>query len=411
MGIRLAGRHDGLLLAGLAVALLTVFDRSIAWVISLAHEVETDFGVRLVPALVVLTALVIFHQNVRRQESKAEAAAAAASARETVARIAQLERLQALSHAVAAALTIDAIRAVMWKYVPIITGERAAWVAALAGGRSDVLYDTTGMPASRIEALVLQAVEDTDREAVRGLPVRHGGWFCLPMFAGGEIVGILAVSEADSAIDSEATRLLAAASAVLGIALRNVQLFTELRETAVTDSLTGCTNRAHMLDVFAGEVRRSRRTGAELSVLMLDLDGFKDLNDRHGHVAGDTALRTIARRCREMLRQSDLRCRYGGDEFLFLLPDTPLAGAMHVAEMLRREVAALEIAHASGTERLTCSIGIATVIPGELDPVPSIHRADQALYQAKREGRNRVAVYDPAAASTKPVPVPLAQIA
>lgn len=411
MGIRLTGRHDGLLLAGLAVALLTVFDRSIAWIISLAHEVETGYGVRLVPALVVLTALVIAHQNVRRKESKAEAAVAAAAAREVAARMAQLERLQALSQKVAAALTMDAIRAVMWKYLPIITGERAAWVAALADGRCEVMYDTSGMPASRVESIMLRAVDGADVEADRGLPVRHDGWCCFRMFAGGEVVGILAVSEAGGPIESEAARMLAAASAVLGIALRNVQLFTELRETAVTDSLTGCTNRAHLLDVFAGELRRSRRTGAELSVLMLDLDGFKDVNDREGHVAGDTVLRTIARRCRELLRQSDLRCRYGGDEFLFLLPDTPLAGAMHVAEMLRREIAALEIAHAAGATHLTCSIGIATVIPGELDPVPAIHRADQALYQAKRAGRNRVAVYDPAAGEPHADPVPLAQTA
>jgi GAF domain-containing protein len=261
MGIRLIGRHDGLLLAGLAVALLTVFDRSIAWVISLAHEVETGYGVRLVPALVVLTAIVIANQNVRRKESKAEAAAAAASAREAAGRMAQLERLQALSQSVAAALTVEAIQAVMWKYLPAIIGERATWVAGVIDGRCEVLYDTSGMPAARVESVAVQLAETAQYDRARGLPVRYEGWCCFRMFAGGEVVGILAVADADSPIDSEPARLLAAASAVLGIALRNVQLFTELRETAVTDSLTGCFNRAHMLGVFAGEVGGVGRGG------------------------------------------------------------------------------------------------------------------------------------------------------
>ncbi len=100
MGMRLSGRHDGLLLAGFAVALLTVFDRSIAWVISLAHEVETGYGVRLVPALVVLTAVVLVHQHVRRQESKSQADAAAASALQAAERMDQLERLHTLSQKV-----------------------------------------------------------------------------------------------------------------------------------------------------------------------------------------------------------------------------------------------------------------------------------------------------------------------
>jgi diguanylate cyclase (GGDEF)-like protein len=401
MGIRLTGRHDGLLLAGLAVALLTVFDRSIAWVISLAHEVETGYGVRLVPALVVLTAIVVANQNVRRKESKAEAAAAAAAARETAERMAQLERLQALSQSVAAALTVEAIQAVMWKYLPAIIGERATWVAGMMDGRCEVLYDTSGMPASSVESLAVQVADVLHHDTTRSLPARYDGWCCFRMFAGGEVIGVLAVADADRPIDSEPARLLAAASAVLGIALRNVQLFTELRETAVTDSLTGCFNRAHMLGVFAAELRRSRRTGAELSVLMMDLDGFKDINDRDGHLAGDAALRAVAGRCREALRQSDVCCRYGGDEFLFLLPDTPLSGARQVAEMLRREIEALEISCGSGSSRLTCSIGLATLVPGELDPVPGIHRADQALYQAKR-GRNRVVVYDPGMHALEP---------
>jgi len=96
---------------------------------------------------------------------------------------------------------------------------------------------------------------------------------------------------------------------------------------------------------------------------------------------------------RELLRHSDMRCRYGGDEFLVMLPDTPLEGAVHVGEILRREIAGLAIVRA-GDEVVTASVGVTAALPGELDPVLCIERADRALYQAKDAGRNRVAVQD-----------------
>ncbi len=119
-------------------------------------------------------------------------------------------------------------------------------------------------------------------ETGRGLPVRRDTWCCFSMVAGGEVIGVRAVADPDAEASIETARVLAAASAVLGIAIRNVQLFTELHETAVTDALTGRFNRAHTLEVFEAELRRSRCTGSELSVLMIDVDGFKELNDRRG---------------------------------------------------------------------------------------------------------------------------------
>lgn len=174
------------------------------------------------------------------------------------------------------------------------------------------------------------------------------------------MIGVLAVADPDAEASIETARVLAAASAVLGIAIRNVQLFTELHETAVTDALTGCCNRAHTLEVFEAELRRSRRTGSELSVLMIDVGGFEELNDRQGHLAGDAALKSVAKRFGQTLRQSDHRCRYGGDEFLVLLPDTSSSGAMDVADTLSREVEALRIPLNSAGGVITCSIGVAT---------------------------------------------------
>jgi diguanylate cyclase (GGDEF)-like protein len=298
---------------------------------------------------------------------------------------------------------MDAIQAVMWKHMAQVVGERDAWVTIATGGRVQVLFDTSGTVGPAFEA-VTRTVVDADHPArTDGTPVREDGWCCFPMLAGGSVVGVLGVSERQAAMSPEAWRVLAAASAMLGIALRNVQLFAELRETAVTDGLTGCITRAQMIDVLGAELRRSRRTGSPLALLMIDLDGFKTLNDTQGHVAGDAALSAIGTRFREVLRHSDVRCRYGGDEFLVLLPDTPIGGALKVAENLRHEVEALRIGAASGFV-VSCSIGVAAAVPGELDPVLIIHRADNALYRAKRGGRNQAAMYDPAYELLAPMP-------
>ena len=177
--------------------------------------------------------------------------------------------------------------------------------------------------------------------------------------------------------------MVAAATALAAASIRNVQLFQELRDTAVTDSLTGCVNRARFLDMMGAELRRARRTGSPLSLLMLDLDGFKQVNDEDGHLAGDAALVLVARRLKELLRVSDVRCRYGGDEFLLLLPDTPLKGAFHVAEILRREIEVLGVRSSSSAVSVTASVGVAATFPGEIDPVYCIQRADRALYSAE----------------------------
>jgi diguanylate cyclase (GGDEF)-like protein len=129
-----------------------------------------------------------------------------------------------------------------------------------------------------------------------------------------------------------------------------------------------------------------------LSLLIIDLDGFKQLNDRDGHLAGDAALAAIGKRTKELLRHSDVRCRYGGDEFLILLADTAITGALHVAEVLRREIEALDLRPSGRQVAVTASIGVATAIQGEIDPTACIQRADRALYAAKHAGGNRVAV-------------------
>jgi diguanylate cyclase (GGDEF)-like protein len=121
---------------------------------------------------------------------------------------------------------------------------------------------------------------------------------------------------------------------------------------------------------------------------MFDLDHFKRINDRYGHLAGDAVLAAVGGRMKAVLRGSDMKCRYGGEEFLLLLPDTPLSGAHRVAETLRVELHEHPVSFNDERITVTASFGVTTITPGEVDPMAIMARADRALYRAKQEGRN-----------------------
>ena len=165
----------------------------------------------------------------------------------------------------------------------------------------------------------------------------------MPMTAGGSSVGVLGVPESCGPFDEARQGILSAAATLLGVAIRNAQLFGELRETSLRDGLTGCFNRTHALEVIDMELRRARRSQMPVSLIMFDLDHFKDINDRYGHLCGDAVLAAVGARMREVLRGSDLKCRYGGEEFLVLLPETALEGAQRVADTLRRQLADMAV--------------------------------------------------------------------
>lgn len=164
------------------------------------------------------------------------------------------------------------------------------------------------------------------------------------------------------------------------------------RRDAAHDALTGLANRRAALDRLASEVARARRLHQPLSLMMLDLDHFKVVNDTWGHSLGDLVLIEAARILREELRGEDLGVRYGGEEFLAILPGTDSSAAQHVAERIRRRTAAASIpADEGGPIRVTISIGVAALTPNDsVDTL--IARADAALYQAKDQGRNQVAL-------------------
>lgn len=169
------------------------------------------------------------------------------------------------------------------------------------------------------------------------------------------------------------------------------RLEAELRELASTDALTGLPNRRQFMLQLEGEVERVRRGSTrEASVLMLDLDHFKRVNDQHGHAVGDSLLRHFARLLREELRATDTAGRMGGEEFAVILPGSNLAAAQTFAQRLCDRLAAEPLAVGPTRVEATVSIGIAAIAASDATPDAVLLRADEALYRAKTEGRNRV---------------------
>jgi two-component system cell cycle response regulator len=169
----------------------------------------------------------------------------------------------------------------------------------------------------------------------------------------------------------------------------NVQASIEM---AITDALTGLFNRRYMETHLSALVEQAANRGKPISVLIVDIDFFKSINDGHGHDAGDDVLREFALRIRKSIRNIDLACRYGGEEFVIVMPETDMGVATMVAERLRRRIATEPFAVQEGSCSLevTISIGIAALnAPGD-NAAAMLKRADQALYRAKRDGRNRV---------------------
>jgi diguanylate cyclase (GGDEF)-like protein len=164
----------------------------------------------------------------------------------------------------------------------------------------------------------------------------------------------------------------------------------DLVRLAATDSLTGLPNRRYFLETANLEVERVRRFGAAASVVMIDLDHFKAVNDTYGHAAGDEALRCFAQVCKRRLRQIDMLARIGGEEFVIMLPGTNEAGAVSVAEKLRHVLCETPVKSGQDQFNMTASFGVAEIRAVDRGVDECLGRADSALYAAKRAGRNRV---------------------
>jgi diguanylate cyclase (GGDEF)-like protein len=218
----------------------------------------------------------------------------------------------------------------------------------------------------------------------------------LPLIHSNEVIGMLSLARtAAEPYRPEILPLAQTFAAQAAIALQNARLFGEVQRLATTDALTKLFNRRHFFEVAEQEFERALRYGRPLSLLMLDVDHFKQVNDVYGHLVGDQVLQALAARCRAEVREIDVIGRYGGEEFTVLLPETTPAEAPKAAERLRQAVAGSPLAVADLHLPITLSVGVASLGDARqgLTLAGLIDRADQALYHAKRTGRNRVGIW------------------
>jgi diguanylate cyclase (GGDEF)-like protein len=223
---------------------------------------------------------------------------------------------------------------------------------------------------------------------------------CVPLQAQGEAVGILHLQMIEPGELSEPVMTLVTMFAEqVGLSVANIRLREALRDQSIRDPLTGLYNRRYMEEMLERETLRAVRSEQGLGVLMLDLDHFKNFNDTYGHDAGDTVLREAAAFLLKSVRAEDIVCRFGGEEFIVILPVADLKVAQARAERIRSRLRELPVLHqGQSLGMVTVSVGVAELPQHGTTRTELIEAADAALYRAKREGRDRVVVADDAPA-------------
>ena len=223
-----------------------------------------------------------------------------------------------------------------------------------------------------------------------------------PIVASDEVMGLLSLCfQQASSLQTEELRppstkanqvVLSRISRHYALALANIRLRERLRVEAMHDSLTGLYNRRYMEDSLERETHRARRYNGHIGIIMIDIDHFKLFNDLHGHKAGDLVLRELGTFFKERVRGEDIACRYGGEEFMLILPNAGLDASRQRAEELRRDVKSLKIFYKEQEFKITISAGIAALPDHGTNIREVVDHADLALYKAKSQGRDRVRV-------------------
>jgi diguanylate cyclase (GGDEF)-like protein len=215
-------------------------------------------------------------------------------------------------------------------------------------------------------------------------------YLCVPMLAHGEALGVLTLSPApDDVLATRAERF----AEQIGLAVANLRLRDSLRTQAVRDGLTGLYNRRYFEEAAERELARAKRYHRQLSMMVLDVDHFKRFNDTHGHDAGDSLLREVGQLLRSSVRQSDVACRYGGEEFVLILPESSPEEALRRANQIREAFHRLGLSHhGKALGSVSVSIGIAAYPDHGLERDVIVRSADAALYRAKHEGRDRALI-------------------
>lgn len=222
-------------------------------------------------------------------------------------------------------------------------------------------------------------------------PHNYGSQMAVPLEVDGYVVGVLLVySVKAEAFGAAQLRLLSAYSAAARAAIHNAQMHQQVQELAITDPLTGLYNRRGLEALGRHQMELSRRYNRPVAMIFFDIDFFKQINDQFGHSAGDNTLAMMAAITRRTLRQVDLVTRFGGEEFVCLLPETDIEKAVLVADRLRQALSVIEVGMGNVTAPVTISMGVVSCEGGQMTLEQLIEEADKAMYMAKTNGRNRI---------------------
>jgi len=257
--------------------------------------------------------------------------------------------------------------------------------------------------AVRSKQLILVGDIDThDRPVIRksqrafAQNYRTSNCAIVPLICHDRVVGVLNLADkADNVFFScEDIALIELFSQLVGASIGNIKLFEKMQRQATTDGLTGLVNHKTFYETLEKEMWRSRRYGGKVSLIMVDIDNLKRINDTYGHRAGDKVVIEVSKRIKQCVRQIDTAARYGGDEFTVILPNTPLDDAVIVSQRMVNMVAKSPVVWQKDQIPLSISVGVGQY-DSDTHPEDITSRSDQALYEAKQAGKNTVRVFQP----------------
>lgn len=280
----------------------------------------------------------------------------------------------AFARSLLAATSADAFQATVEGDLPRLLGGRKVWIAWQHAPRPTIGEPAPGKPTR--DTMLADAIQE---------------WTTFPLKLGDQRLGLLGVESAGGLAPAVRERIQTVLP-LIAQALQSVQAVDLFREASLVDLLTGAATRREGLNRLQTEIKRAQRTRTPMAVLMVDLDHFKTVNDRFGHAVGDSLLTAIGETLKRTLRASDVRCRWGGEEFLVVLPETTLTQAQVVATNLLHHIGATMVQAGLTTVSSTASIGLTISRPGETDINRIVARADMGLYRAKNAGRSCIRV-------------------
>jgi diguanylate cyclase (GGDEF)-like protein len=218
----------------------------------------------------------------------------------------------------------------------------------------------------------------------------------IPLVCQDKVVGVLNLSDKKKkdGFNDEDIALIELFSQLVGASIGNIKLFEKIQHQAATDGLTGLANHRRFYEVLERELHRSQRYGGQISLVMVDIDNLKKINDTYGHRAGDKVIREISRTIRQCIRQIDTAARYGGDEFAVILPNTSLSAATIVSKRIVDVVSSSVVTWKKEQIALSVSVGLGQY-DADISPEEITSRSDEALYLAKKAGKNTVRVFRP----------------